>query len=243
MQAAGRAAAETLALATAAVRPGMSTLELDGLVAQDTRRRGGRCATFGYRVPGTPPFPGHVCTSRNHVVCHGIPSATEVLEEGDIVNIDVTTELGGWHGDTSRTLAVGLVSPEARHVMEVAEEALKRAIAEVRPGVPLGVVGETIEPFVLAQGCSVVRGLGGHGIGRRMHQAPHVHHHAVDQPSPILRPGMCFTIEPMVCLGSHEVKLLEDGWTVVTVDGRLSAQFEHTVCVTDSGVEVLTRIG
>ena len=228
MQAAGRAAAETLALACAAVKPGMTTLEIDQLVARDTRQRGGRCATYGYRVPGTPPFPGHLCTSRNEVVCHGIPSAAEVLHEGDIVNLDVTTELRGWHGDTSRTVAVGTVSAEAAHVMRVAREALERAIAQVRPGLPLGIVGEAIEPFVVREGCSVVRGLGGHGIGRRMHQAPHVHHHVVDQ--------------PMVCLGSAEVQLLDDGWTVVTVDRRLSAQFEHTICVTEDGAEVLTRL-
>ena len=242
MRAAGRAAAETLALACAQVRPGMTTLDIDALVARDTRRKGGRCATFGYRVAGTPPFPGHLCTSPNEVVCHGIPSGRDRLGDGDIVNFDVTTELGGWHGDTSRTVAIGNVSPEARHVIEVAERGLALAIAQVRPGVPLGVIGETIEAFVVTEGCTVVRGLGGHGIGRRMHQAPHVHHHAVSQPTPILRTGMCFTIEPMVCLGSPDVRLLDDGWTVVTADGGLSAQFEHTVCVTEDGVDVLTDL-
>ena len=241
MRAAGRVTAETLAIACSAVRPGLTTLQIDELVARDTRERGGRCATYGYRVPGTPPFPGHLCTSRNEVVCHGIPSVRERLEEGDIINLDVTTEFHGWHGDTSRTVPVGNVGPDAAHVIRVAEEALRRGIAVVRPGCPLGVIGEAIEPFVVSEGCTVVRGLGGHGIGRRMHQAPHVHHHVVPHQSPILRPGMCFTIEPMVCLGRSDVRLLDDGWTVVTTDGSLSAQFEHTVCVTEDGVEVLTR--
>lgn len=241
MRAAGRAAAHTLEAAVAAARAGMSTLEIDALVAEDTRRRGGRCAPLGVRSPGAPPFPGHLCTSRNAVVCHGIPSRGDVLAEGDIVNFDVTTELGGWHGDTSRTIAIGRVSPEAAHVMQTAERALQIGIEQVRPGAPLGAVGAAIQEFVESRGCSVVRVFGGHGIGRRMHQPPHVHHHAVVEPTPVLRPGMCFTIEPMVCLGGHEVVVLDDGWTVVTADGKLSAQFEHTVCVTDRGAEILTR--
>lgn len=240
MRRAGTAAAETLQRAVAAARAGVSTKDIDTLVADDTRRRGGRCAPYLVRVPGAPPFPGHLCTSRNAVVCHGIPSGSERLEPGDIVNLDVTTELGGWHGDTSRTVAIGRVSAEAHHVMHVAERALALGIEAVHPGRPFGVIGQTIERFVTAEGCSVVRELGGHGIGRRMHQAPHVFHHAVSEPTPVMRPGMCFTIEPMVCLGSPEIRVLADGWTVVTADGRLSAQFEHTICVTSDGAEVLT---
>lgn len=239
MRRAGRAAASTLQLACAQARAGVSTAQIDALVRRDTHARGGTCAPHGYSVGG-PPFPGHVATSRNHVVCHGIPSEREVLADGDIVNIDVTTCLKGWHGDTSRTVIIGRPTPERAHLVQVAQRALQLGIEAVRPGLPLHALGRQIEAFVRSQGCSVVRDLGGHGIGRRMHQLPHVPHHAVPSDGPRLRPGLCFTIEPMVCLGSPEVRVLDDGWTVVTADGRASAQFEHTVCVTDDGVEILT---
>ena len=239
MRRAGRAAAATLQGALAQVRPGISTLELDAWVARDTARRGGRCAQYGYRVGGRA-FPGHLCTSVNEVVCHGIPSAAAVLQEGDIVNLDVTTELDGWHGDTSRTVFVGTPSPEARHVVEVARRALLEGIAQVRPGAPLGDVGRAIQAFVEREGCSVVRDYGGHGIGRAMHSEPWVAHHARRSPGPRLVVGACFTIEPMVCLGRPELVHDADGWTVRTADGSLSAQFEHTLTVTEDGVEILT---
>ena len=163
-----------------------------------------------------------------------------MLLEGDIVNIDVTSRLEGWHGDTSRTVHVGQVGPEAAHIARVAARALEVGIAVVRPGVWLGEVGDAIERYAQTEGCSIVRDFGGHGIGRAMHQAPHVHHHRSHERGPRLKAGMCFTIEPMVCLGSPAVRVLEDGWTVVTVDGKLSAQAEHTLLVTDKGADVLT---
>jgi len=238
MRRAGRAAAATLASACAAVRPGLSTGDLDRLVADHTQRQGGRSAQHGHRV-GARRFPGHVCTSVNDVVCHGVPRDDVVLEEGDIVNIDVTTELGGWHGDTSRTVFVGRPSPEAAHVVQVAQRALRLGIEAARPWRPLHEVGRAIERFVRSQGCSVVTDYGGHGIGARMHQAPHVPHHDVPG-GPILTPGMCFTIEPMVCLGRADLVHDPDGWTVRTADGSLSAQFEHTLRVGDDRLEILT---
>lgn len=241
MRRAGRAAARTLDAACEAVRPGRTTLDIDRIVFRDTVARGGECAQFGYRPPGAPPFPGHVCTSRNFVVCHGIPSDDEVLEDGDIVNIDVTTRLKGWHGDTSRTVLVGRPRPEGAHVVQVAQRALEAGIAAVRPGAPLSVIGEAIEAVVHPQGCTIVREFGGHGIGRAMHQRPHVFHYATDQPQPLIEVGMCFTIEPMVCLGQPDIELLADGWTVVTRDRKWSAQAEHTLRVTEAGAEILTR--
>lgn len=233
---AGRAAAGTLAFVGRQLRPGMTTAEIDALVRRDTARRGGRPSQLGYHG-----FPAAVCTSRNEVVCHGIPSPGVVLREGDILNVDVTTELGGWHGDTSATFCIGEPSPEARHVVEVARRCRDAGVAAVRPGRPLGVVGAAIEALARAEGCTVVTEVGGHGIGRQMHLPPHVHHVGPADRGPILRPGLAFTIEPMVNLGGAAVKTLADGWTVVTVDGSLSAQFEHTVVVTADGVEVLTR--
>lgn len=238
MRRAGRAAAETLAVALAAVRPGVTTGAIDALVARDTKARGGRCAQYHYRS-GRLVFPAHVCTSVNEVVCHGVPGP-RVLADGDIVNVDVTTELHGWHGDTSRTVAVGTPTPEAAHVIHVATQALELAIARVRPGIGLHELGAAIEEYARTEGCSVVRDFGGHGIGRQMHMPPHVPHHRSATPGPRLVAGMCFTVEPMVCLGAPDVRVLSDGWTVVTCDGRLSAQAEHTLLVTDDGVEVLT---
>jgi methionyl aminopeptidase len=162
------------------------------------------------------------------------------LAEGDIVNVDVTTELDGFHGDTSRTFFIGAPSPEARHVVSVAERCLERAMAEVREGARLGDLGAVIEDLARGEGCSVVRDFGGHGIGRAMHLAPHVSHVGTRGAGLRLRAGMAFTIEPMINLGSEAVRVLDDGWTVVTCDGSLSAQFEHTIVVTATGCEVLT---
>ena len=239
MRRAGRAAARTLAAACDLVRPGISTAEIDALVVRHTRELGGRCAQYGY-VAGGPPFPGHVCTSINDVICHGIPAKTDVLTDGDILTIDVTTELDGWHGDTARTVFVGTPSPQAAHLTQVTKRALDLAIEQIRPGVHLGIVGEVIEAFAQQNGCSVVRDFCGHGIGRTMHQPPSVPHYAGAR-GPILRPGMCFTIEPMICLGSWECVIDDDEWTARTADGSLAAQFEHTLRVTEDGVEVLTR--
>ncbi len=236
MRRAGRVAAETLAFVTGQLKPGMSTADVERLVREDTARRGGKPSQLGYQG-----FPAAVCTSRNHVVCHGIPNAEERLAEGDIVNVDVTTEFEGFHGDTSVTVLIGKVSSEAQHVVTVAELCLRAGISVVSPKARLGDIGAAIEEVARAHGCSVVRDFGGHGIGRKMHQAPHVSHVGTRGAGPRLRPGMAFTIEPMVNLGGPDVRVLSDGWTAVTSDGRLSAQFEHTVLVTDEGVEILTK--
>lgn len=235
MRRAGIAAAATLSRVGECLCAGMTTADIDALVRADTATRGGRPSQLGYQG-----FPSAVCTSRNEVVCHGMPSPAVVLAPGDIVNVDVTTELDGFHGDTSRTFAIGEVSAQARHVSDVALRCLEAGIATVRDGSRLGDIGAAIEELAHFEGCSVVRELGGHGIGRRMHAPPHVPHHGNTGSGPRLRAGMALTIEPMINLGSADVRFLDDGWTVVTADGELSAQFEHTVLVTTAGCEVLT---
>jgi methionyl aminopeptidase len=236
MHDAGRAAAATLARVLAELSPGMTTHAIDRLVREDTEARGGRPSQLGYHG-----FPAAVCTSRNQVVCHGIPSKYETLQDGDIVNVDVTTELSGFHGDTSATAFVGTPSPEAKHVVEAAEACLRAGLSVVREGARLGDVGAAIAEVARRRGCSVVRDFGGHGIGRKMHMAPHVSHVGARGTGLRLRAGMAFTIEPMVNLGTERVRVLDDGWTVVTLDGSLSAQFEHTLIVTPGGYELTTR--
>lgn len=236
MRAAGKVARATLLAIGQRLAPGVSTADIDGWVREDTALRGGTPSQLGYHG-----FPGAVCTSRNDVVCHGIPSAKEVLVDGDIVNVDVTTNLGGYHGDTSITFVVGTASKEARHVVRVAEHAMLAGIAEVREGARLGDVGHAIEEHVRREGCSVVRDFGGHGIGRTMHAPPHVNHFGARGSGTRLKAGMCITIEPMVNLGRPEVRVEADGWTVRTRDGTWSAQFEHTVLVTKTGAEILTQ--
>jgi methionyl aminopeptidase len=235
MRRAGRAAAATLAFVGSRVRAGVKTSQIDAWVREHTRSLGGRPSQLGYQG-----FPAAVCTSRNEVVCHGIPSEREVLADGDIVNVDVTTELDGFHGDTSATLVVGEATAEARHVVEVARRCRDAGVATVRDGARLGDVGAAIDELARRERCSVVREFGGHGIGRRMHMPPHVSHVGVPGAGLRLRSGMAITIEPMVNLGSPDVRVLQDGWRVVTLDGTLSAQFEHTVLVTREGCEVLT---
>jgi methionyl aminopeptidase len=234
---AGRTAARTLAHVARRLAPGITTADIDGWVRADTAARGARPSQLGFEG-----FPAAVCTSRNHVVCHGVPSRRERLVPGDLMNVDVTSELGGFHGDLSATFFIGEPSPGARHVVEVARRALAAGIAVVRDGARLGDVGAAIQELVEGEGCSVVREFGGHGIGRKMHLPPHVSHVGRRGTGLKLRAGMCFTIEPMVNLGRPEVVVLDDGWTVVTKDGSLSAQFEHTVLVTRDGCEVLTSL-
>jgi methionyl aminopeptidase len=242
MRAAGRLAAEILDAVEAEIRPGLTTGAIDRLVDELTRARGAVSAPYGYggRSGSTPPFPAHCCTSVNDVVCHGIPDDRRPLEEGDIVNVDVTPILDGFHGDTSRTFLVGEVSPVARRLVGVTREALWRGIGAVRPGARVGDIGHAIQSFVEPQGFSVVREFTGHGIGRVFHAAPSVLHYGTPGTGEPLRPGMTFTIEPMINLGHWKTEILEDGWTAVTIDGSLSAQFEHTCLVTDDGVEILT---
>lgn len=236
MRKAGLAAAATLAFVAERIGPGVSTADVDRWVREHTRALGGTPSQLGYKG-----FPAAVCTSRNHVVCHGIPSAEEPLRSGDIVNIDVTTCLDGFHGDTSATFAIGDVAPPALRVIDAARRCRDAGIAAVREGARLGDVGAAIEELARSLGCSVVRDFGGHGIGRRMHMDPHVPHVGVRGAGLRLRAGMAFTIEPMINLGGPDVRVLDDEWTVVTADGSLSAQFEHTILVTRDGVEVLTE--
>ena len=234
MRPACRLAADTLVMIEAHVRPGITTDEINSLVHDYTISHGGIPAPLNYRG-----FPKSVCTSVNHVVCHGIPSAKK-LKDGDIVNVDVTTILNGWHGDTSKTFYVGTPRVKARKVTEVSRRALEVGIAAVRPGATLGDIGHAIQSYVESERCSVVRDYCGHGIGREFHEEPQVMHFGNPGEGMALKPGMVFTIEPMVNLGKHHVKLLKDGWTVVTRDKSLSAQFEHTLAVTEDGAEVLT---
>lgn len=238
MRRAGAAAAATLAYVGARIREGVTTQAIDHWVREDTRRRGGTPSQLGYEG-----FPGAVCTSRNAVVCHGIPSPTEWLAKGDLVNVDVTTELEGFHGDTSATFLIGETSAEAKHVTRVAKICRDAGIAVVREGARLGDIGAAIEEVAQREGCGVVRELGGHGIGRRMHLPPHVAHTGIRGQGLRLRAGMAITIEPMVTLGRPDVRLLADGWTVVTADGSLTAQFEHTVIVTREACEITTLDG
>jgi methionyl aminopeptidase len=235
LRCAGEAARDTLQLVGSRLRAGVTTADIDAWVREDTRRRGGTPSQLGYHG-----FPAAVCVSRNHVVCHGIPSAAERLEDGDIVNVDVTSRLDGFHGDTSATFLIGEVSPEKRALVEVARRARDAGISIVREGARLGDVGAAIVEVARAAGCSVVTELGGHGIGRTMHASPHVSHVGTRGTGMRLRAGMAFTIEPMINLGRPEVRTLADGWTIVTADGAPSAQFEHTVVVTRDGCEITT---
>jgi len=235
MRVVGRMAAETLIVVGEKLRAGMTTDDINTLVHEDTLARGGFPAPLNYRG-----FPKSVCTSINDVVCHGIPGA-EVLRDGDIINVDVTTIYGGFHGDTSATFYIGTPRPEARLAVETARKALELGIAEVREGARLGDIGAAIQQYVEAAGCSVVRDYVGHGIGRKFHDDPQVKHYGRRGVGERLKAGMIFTIEPMVNTGAFEVHADPvDKWTVRTVDGSLSAQFEHTCLVTKTGVEVLT---
>ena len=234
MRAAGRLAAETLDMIAAHVRPGVTTAELDRLCHDFMVDAGGVPATLDYRG-----YKHSSCTSINHVVCHGIPGERRLMN-GDVLNIDVTVLLDGWHGDTSRMYVAGQPSTKAARLMDITYEALIRGVEAIKPGATLGDVGHAIQTFVEANRFSVVRDFCGHGIGRRFHEAPNVLHYGRPGTGPVLRPGMFFTVEPMVNAGRPEVKVLDDGWTAVTRDRSLSAQFEHMVGVTEDGLEVFT---
>jgi methionyl aminopeptidase len=241
MREVGRLAGETLSLIGAHVKPGVTTDELNRIAHEDTLKKGARPAPLNYRgSAGDTPFPKSICTSVNEVVCHGIPGPY-ALKEGDIVNVDITHLYKGFHGDTSATFYVGRkISKKAQLVTEVARRSLDLAIAEVRPGARLGDIGAAIQEFAEPRGCSVVRDFVGHGIGRKFHDEPKVSHVGERGKGLRLKAGMTFTIEPMINTGGWEVEILDDDWTAVTRDGSLSAQFEHTILVTDSGAEILT---
>ncbi|HMG45956.1 MAG TPA: type I methionyl aminopeptidase [Allosphingosinicella sp.] len=235
MRAAGRLAAEILDALVPHVVPGVTTQELDDIVRRMTLDAGAVPATLGYRG-----YTKSCCTSVNHVVCHGIPS-DRALKDGDIVNIDVTPILAGWHGDTSRMYLVGEVGIKARKLVQTTYECLMLGIAQAKPGNRLGDIAHAIQTHAEAQRYSVVRDFCGHGLGRVFHDAPEVVHAGRPGTGPELRPGMFFTIEPMINIGKPASKLLDDGWTAVTRDRSLSAQFEHSVGITEDGCEIFTR--
>jgi methionyl aminopeptidase len=234
MRRAGQLAAAALDLLVHHVKPGVSTERLDDLVLEFALGHGAIPAPLNYRG-----FPKSICTSVNHVVCHGIPAA-KPLREGDVVNIDVTLILDGWHGDTSRMFAVGAISRRAERLIDVTYEALMRGIAAVKPGHTTGHIGSAIQRYAERERCSVVRDFCGHGLGDVFHDRPNILHYGEPGEGVDLKPGMLFTIEPMINLGKATVKILADGWTAVTRDRELSAQFEHTVGVTETGCEVFT---
>ncbi|KAF1696130.1 type I methionyl aminopeptidase [Pseudoxanthomonas koreensis] len=236
MRIAGRLAAEVLEMIAAHVKPGVSTEELDRICHDHiVNVQGATPANVGYRG-----YPKTLCTSVNNVICHGIPGPGKVLKDGDILNIDVTVIKDGWHGDTSRMYYVGTPSVMAKRLVETTFEAMWRGIRAVRPGATLGDVGHAIQQYAEAERFSVVREYCGHGIGKVYHDEPQVLHYGRPGEGLVLRPGMTFTIEPMINEGTRYTRVLPDGWTVVTKDRKLSAQWEHMVAVTEDGVDVLT---
>lgn len=240
MRAAGRLAADVLDYVAPHVRAGVSTDHLNTLCHEYITDHGAQPAALSYAPRGHSPYPKSICTSINHQVCHGIPSAERILKDGDILNIDVTVIKDGWHGDTARMFPVGTLSRKAQVLCETALDCLQRGIAAVRAGGHLGDIGYAIQTHADARRCSVVREFCGHGVGRDFHEPPQVLHYGKPGTGPALQPNMTFTIEPMINAGRAAVKILSDGWTVVTRDRSLSAQWEHTIRVTQDGCEVLT---
>jgi methionyl aminopeptidase len=234
MAKAGGRVAEVLDLLADEVKPGVTTEALDQFVYEFAMDHGAVPAPLNYRG-----FPKSICTSLNHVVCHGIPGP-RALKDGDILNVDVTLIVDGWHGDSSRMYAVGKVPRAAERLLEVTYNALMRGVAAVKPGATTGDIGAAIQTYAESERCSVVRDFCGHGLGRVFHDRPNILHYGEPGEGLQLKPGMLFTIEPMINLGKPHVKILSDGWTAVTRDRSLSAQFEHTVGVTETGCEVFT---
>ncbi|MEM7674883.1 MAG: type I methionyl aminopeptidase [Myxococcota bacterium] len=235
MRVIGQIAASTLDSVGRRLAPGVTTADIDAWVREDTSAHGAAPSQLGYHG-----FPAAVCTSVNDVACHGIPHDEVVLAEGDIVGVDVTSNKDGYHGDTCRTFAVGKPRPRAQRLLSVAHRCLMAGIERVGPGARLGDVGAAVEAVAKAAGFSVVTEVGGHGIGREMHMDPHVKHSGPARRGLRLRPGMAFTIEPIINEGRPELVEDDDGWTLRTVDGLWSAQFEHTILVTETGAEILT---
>jgi len=232
---AGVLAAKTLDEITSHVKPGITTDKLDKICYEFIRDNGGYSAPLFYKG-----FPKSCCTSVNHVVCHGIPS-NKYLNDGDIINIDVTAIVNSWHGDTSRMFYVGNVSVKGKNLIEATYDSMMKAISIIKSGIHLGDIGETIQTYVEKKGFSVVRDFCGHGIGKIFHQPPNILHYGKKGEGTKLEAGMIFTVEPMVNEGEYNTKLLKDGWTAVTRDKSLSAQFEHTVGVTNDGFEIFTK--
>ncbi len=229
-----RLTAEVLDMVDERITEGITTEDINTWVHDYTLSKGGTPAPLGYNG-----FPKSVCTSLNNVICHGIPDST-VIKGGDIINVDVTCIMNGYYGDASRMYMIGEVSPLASKLVRVSRECLDLAIDQVKPYQDFSKIGEVIQKHAESNGFTVVRDYGGHGIGIKFHEEPHIHHYNTGQRGINMFPGMVFTIEPMINAGKYQTKLLRDGWTAVTIDGSLSSQWEHTVCVTETGVEILT---
>ena len=235
MKIAGSLASKTLDMLTDEIKEGISTNKIDRLGFEFIRDNGGYSAPLYYRG-----FEKSLCTSLNHVICHGIPGE-RILEEGDIVNVDITAIVDGYYGDTSRMYSIGKISVKAQNLIDATYESLMRSIKILKPGVKLGDIGNEIQTYVEAKGFSVVRDFCGHGIGDKFHEPPNILHYGKKNSGAELKPGMTFTIEPMINSGKFEVKILDDGWTAVSKDKSLSAQFEHTVGIKDNGYEIFTE--
>ena len=235
MKIAGNLASKTLDMLTDEIKAGVSTNKIDKLGYEYVRDNGGYSAPLFYRG-----FPKSLCTSLNHVVCHGIPGE-RILDEGDILNVDVTAIVDGFYGDTSRMYSIGKISVKAQNLIDATYESLMKSIKILKPGLKLGDIGHEIQTYVEGKGFSVVRDFCGHGIGDNFHEPPNILHYGKKNTGAELRPGMTFTIEPMINSGKYEVKILDDGWTAVSKDKSLSAQFEHTVGIKDNGYEIFTE--
>ncbi len=241
MRHAGRIVADILKLMRDMVRPGIDTLTLDEAAETLTIKEGAKPAFKGFKVPWVPvPFPGTICASINNEIVHGIPSRTRILEEGDIISIDTGASIDGYFGDAACTFAVGKISDDRQRLLDITLKSLHSGIAAVKPGATIGDIGHAVEIVVIPAGFGLVRDYAGHGIGRKLHEAPQVPNYGDPGSGVTLRAGMTFCVEPMVMSGSEEVKSLLDQWTVVTADGGDAAHFEHSLLVTDNGVEILT---
>ena len=236
MRIAGKLAAKTLDMLTENIKEGISTDHIDKLGYEFIRDNGGYSAPLYYRG-----FKKSLCTSLNHVVCHGVPSSERILKEGDAINVDVTAIVDGYYGDTSRMFSIGNLSIKANNLINATYESMMKAISILKPGVKLGDIGNEIQTYVEDKGFSVVRDFCGHGISNVFHEHPNVLHYGKKNTGIELESGMTFTIEPMINAGKYDVKILNDGWTAVTKDKSLSAQFEHTVGITENGYEIFTK--
>lgn len=240
MRRAGRLVGECHALVQQAIRPGVSTAELDRIVAEHLRSRGAKSPFLHYRAQGAPPFPGSICASVNEVIVHGIPGK-HVLREGDIISVDIGAVLDGYVGDSAWTYPVGRIKADAQRLLEVTEGCLWAALEQARAGKRTGDIGHAIQTYAEARGFGVVRKYISHGVGRKLHEDPEIRNYGEPGKGILLRPGMTMAIEPMITQGSYETRELGDGWTVVTFDGKLSAHFEHTIAVTPEGQpEIMT---
>lgn len=234
------ASSEVLMKIGEAIKPGTSTKELDEISHKIIEETGGTPSFLGYEVPSHPPYPATICASINEQILHGIPDAKVFLKDGDIITIDVGVFLNGYHGDNAYTFHVGKITPEAQRLLDVAEAALYKSIEQAKPDNHLGDVSHAIEKHANSHGYSVVRGYTGHGIGEEMHEPPQIPNYGEPGKGPRLKPGMIFAIEAMVNMGASETEVLDDGWTVVTVDRKLAAHFEHTIAILPEGPEILT---